>query len=180
MHAGLVLLLAGEFISSMLQTDAQLVIEQGETRNYVERPRQLELAVVNITKRSEMDEVHGVPDTLLARGGSIKIPGTPVTLKLKSFFANADLSTRAPGDPASPASAGVGVSLAVRELPPVTSDDQVNVGAASSSRWLGGRATGPGLCRAAWARRRRLHARGAHLQPVRCDLSVSTCPTRSR
>ena len=121
-HAGLILLFAGEFVTSFFQVDTQMAIEQGQTLNYVESTREVELALVDTTGPTH-DEVYGVPERVLARGGRIAIPGTPIELNVKQYLRNADLGMRGPQDPPSLANMGVGANVAVRELPPVASDE---------------------------------------------------------
>jgi hypothetical protein len=143
-HVGLILLFLGEFVTSLYQVDTQLAIEEGQTINYVESPRELELALVDTTDPA-FNDIHGVPASLLARRQSIEVPGTPIALRVKGFFQNADLTTRGPSDPPSLANMGVGASVAVRELPAVTADDQVNRSAALVEPVAGGRSYGTWL-----------------------------------
>ena len=140
-HAGLILLFIGEFATSAFQVESRLAIEQGQTLNFVERQRDLELAVVDVTDPAH-DDVYGVPEGLLARGGDIAVPGTPLTLRVKGWYQNAELVNRGPADPPSPATAGVGVGVAVREMPPVTSDDDMNRSAAYVEPVASGRSYG--------------------------------------
>ncbi len=142
-HAGLILLFAGEFVTSIFQVDAQLAIEQGQTLNYVEVPRQTELAVVDTTDPA-MDEVYGIPDSALARGGEVRIPGTPLSIRVHRWFANADLTMRQGGNPAAPVM-GVGANVAVRDLPLVASDETQNRPAAYVEPVAGGRSYGTWL-----------------------------------
>jgi len=79
-HAGLILLFAGEFVTSAFQVETRLAIEEGQTLDYVESPRDLELAVVDTTDPHQ-DDVHAIPESLLVRGGSFDVPGTPLSLK---------------------------------------------------------------------------------------------------
>jgi len=72
-HAGLILLVLGEFGTSLFQVESRMPIEVGQTLNYVESPRQMELAVTDTTDPTH-DVVHGVPASILARGGTIAIP----------------------------------------------------------------------------------------------------------
>jgi hypothetical protein len=142
-HAGLILLVAGEFVSSAFQVDSQLAIEVGQTLNYIEG-REPELAVVDVTDPAH-DDVYGVPESLLAHGGTIAIPGTPLSIQVKRYFRNADLAVRSPAEPPSPATAGVGTGVTVRELPPVAADNQVNQAAAFVEPVAGGRSHGTWL-----------------------------------
>jgi len=67
-HAGLILLVAGEFVTALFQVDMQMAIEEGQTLNYLESTRELELAVIDVTD-SASDAAFGVPESLLARLG---------------------------------------------------------------------------------------------------------------
>ena len=88
-HAGLILLVAGEFVSAMFQVDAQMAIEQGETVTYIERPKEVELAVLDTTD-AKFDDVYSVPQALLRSGASIPVTGTPFTIKMHGFYQNAE------------------------------------------------------------------------------------------
>jgi hypothetical protein len=143
-HAGLILLVVGEFVTSAFQVDAQLAIEEGQTLNYVESPREQELALVDVTDPA-YDDVHGVPTSLLASERPIPVAGTPITLNVKRYYENADLSNRGPADPPSLATAGVGTAVSVRPLPPVTTDEQVNRTAAFVEPVAGGKSYGTWL-----------------------------------
>lgn len=122
-HAGLILLFVGEFISGARQVEMQLPIEEGQTVAFLESPRDLELAITDVTDPAR-DQVHGIPEALLSHENLIAVPGTPLSIKVSRYYQNADLSRRADADPISLATAGVGTSLAVRELPPVSRDDE--------------------------------------------------------
>ncbi len=144
-HAGLVVLFAGEFVAGMMQVDTNMAIEVGQTVNYVQSYKNMELAVIDTTDPS-WDEVYSVPDTLLSRRGEIAIPGTPLTLRVKQYFPNAELGTWQPGLPQPVATAGVGTGI-----PTVTTEDEMNqasvlvepvAGAKSFGIWLSSVAIG--------------------------------------
>jgi hypothetical protein len=142
-HAGLILLFIGEFVTGVFQVETQLAIEEGQTVNYVEHPREMELAVVDTTDPS-WDEVHAVPESLLAGGGVVAIPGTPVVLRVRQYWENAQLSNAEPGS-RPVANMGVGPGVAVQPLPPVASDNRANVPAAVVEPVAGGRSYGAWL-----------------------------------
>ena len=48
-HAGLILLFVGEFITGGFQIDGRLAFEEGQTSNHVDVPQEMELAVVETT-----------------------------------------------------------------------------------------------------------------------------------
>jgi hypothetical protein len=143
-HAGLILLFVGEFITGVYQLDTRLAVEVGQTVDFVESPRESELAVTDVTD-ADHDDVYGVSERLLARGGEVPLPGTPVTLAVRRFFHNAQLAARRPGDPPSPATAGVGTVITVSELPPASGDDEVNRTTALVEPVAGGRSYGTWL-----------------------------------
>ncbi len=140
-HTGLILLIAGEFATGAFQVDTQMAIEVGQTMNYVESPRQMELAVIDTTDPA-FDDVYSIPDTTLAREGTIAIPGTPLTLRVRKFFRNARLSRLDAGDPPPMATAGVGPSVKVTEEPAVTREDDINHTTAFVEPVAGGRSFG--------------------------------------
>jgi hypothetical protein len=143
-HAGLVVLFAGEFVAGMMQVDTNMSIEVGQTVNYVQSYKNMELAVIDVTDPS-WDEVYSVPDTLLARGGAVAIPGTPITLNVKRYFPNAELSSLPPGAPPSMATAGVGTGVAIVERPVVSADNEMNQASAFVEPVAAGRSYGTWL-----------------------------------
>ena len=143
-HAGLVVLFAGEFVAGMMQVDTNLSIEVGQTVNFVQSYKQMELAVIDVTDPT-WDEVYSVPDTRLAKGGAVAIPGTPITLNVKKFYANAELSNQGPGAPPSLATAGIGAGVSVEERPVVSADNEINQTSAFVEPVAGGRSYGTWL-----------------------------------
>ena len=143
-HTGLILLIAGEFATGAFQVDTSMAIEVGQTVNYVESPRSMELAVIDTTDAA-YDDVYSIPEATLAREGSIAIPGTPVSIRVKKFFRNATLSALAPGSAPSMATAGVGPGVKVVGQPAVTRDDDVNHTSAFIEPLAGGRSFGTWL-----------------------------------
>jgi len=143
-HAGLILLVSGEFIAAIFQVDTQMAVEEGQTVNYVESTREIELTITDTTDATG-DDVYGVPESLLREGTTVTIPGTPVSVQIKRFVRNAQLSNLGPGEMPSLANRGVGASVTVAELPPVTVDEEVNQTAVFIEPWAGGRSYGTWL-----------------------------------
>ena len=143
-HAGLVVLFAGEFVAGMMQVDTNMSIEVGQTVNFVQSYKNTELAIIDVTDPT-WDEVYSVPDTLLAKGGAIPVPGTPITIHVKRFFPNAELNNLAPGGPPSMATAGVGTTASVIERPLVSADNEMNQTSAFVEPVAGGRSYGTWL-----------------------------------
>ncbi len=95
-HGGLILLLLGQFVTEVFQVESNIRFEEGETRNYSEDSRRVELALVDISS-SDHDEVISVPGKLLANGGEIRDQKIPFTIRVKEFFPNSR-----PAGPVSP------------------------------------------------------------------------------
>lgn len=124
-HAGLILLVAGEFVTSMMQTESRLSIQQGQTLNYVERPREVELAVTDTSAR-DADDVYAVPEPDLRQGGVVALPGTSISLNVKQYLPNSELRRKGVLDHPSMADRGIGPDVVAEQVPPVTNDDLIN------------------------------------------------------
>lgn len=142
-HAGLILLVLGEFVTGMFQRDDRLTFEVGETTNYVTSYRDVELAVIDTTDPA-MDDVYSIPGSLLAREADVQVPGTPLTIRVRRFMRNAQLLRLQPGQQAQ-ASAGVGTQVLAREVPLDTRDDAVNAATALVEPVAGGKTYGTWL-----------------------------------
>ena len=142
-HAGLILLVAGEFVTGLYQKDNRLAFENGETANYVSSPREAELAVIDTTDPT-WDDVYSIPGSLLKREGDVPVPGTPLIIRVNRFLENSQL-LRLPEGERPQATAGVGTGVLVREVSPVTSDDAANQPSALVEPIAGGRSYGTWL-----------------------------------
>jgi len=140
-HAGLVLLVMGEFITGFAQRETQLVFREGETVNYVQSPREMELALLDTTDPA-VDDVYSITAQTLARRDTIAIPGTPVVLRVKAYHRNAFLGMRGESDPPALATVGAGTDLVFSPLPPVSRDEDVNRSVALVEPLVGGQSVG--------------------------------------
>ncbi len=127
-HLGLALLFVGEFATALFQVESQMPIEVGQTRDYSEDARLMELSVADVGDPAQ-DTVTTIPESLLKPGAEISDAALPFTLKIKRWYANSELGMRKPGDPPSEATAGVGADMAVRERPVLAVDDAQNAAA---------------------------------------------------
>lgn len=141
-HLGLIVLFVGEFVTGGYQVDARLVFEEGETTDFVELSREVELALVDGTDPA-FDDVYGVSETALARGGTVPIPGTPLAVRVKEYHRNSQLF-RQEGAPTG-VDRGSGVGVVVRPMPPETSDERIDLSAAVVEILAGGRSLGTWL-----------------------------------
>lgn len=140
-HAGLILLFVGEFVTSAFQVDARLAVEEGQTVNFLEVPREVELAVADQTDPT-VEDVYGVSERALGAGGTVAITGTPLSVRVLAYHRNAQLGRPAPGAPDAGATQGAGVGLAFIGLPPVTNDEQADLSVALVEVLDGGRPLG--------------------------------------
>jgi hypothetical protein len=125
-HAGLIFLLAGQFLTEMCQVESQMRLPVGATMNYTEDSRNHELAVVDVTDPSH-DSVVSIPEALLAKGGEIIPPGLPFTLRVESYFPNSKPTGPMTGDAVRlQASQGIGQKLLFAPLPNAERMDDEN------------------------------------------------------
>lgn len=86
-HAGLILLLAGQFLTELFQVESTMRIEVGGSKNYSEAPRRNELAIIDTTDPSK-DTVTVIPESVLAKGGEIRTAALPFSLKIEKYLPN--------------------------------------------------------------------------------------------
>jgi hypothetical protein len=140
-HLGLALLFVGEFATALLQVESQMPVQVGQTRDYSEDTRRMELAIVDATDPAK-DVVTTIPESRLRPGALIETPSLPFKIAVKRWYENADLGMRKPADPPSEANAGIGAGLSVREADIVTSDDAQNSAASLIEPVEGGQGLG--------------------------------------
>ncbi len=107
LHAGIMLLMFSELLVGTLAVEGQMHIREGETVDFVQDIRTLELAVVDPTD-DEQDRVVVVPQSRLVEGATIRDPLLPFDLKVVKYFKNSQLRHRKP-DEESPATHGMGL-----------------------------------------------------------------------
>lgn len=142
-HAGLVLLFVGEFVSGALQVDSSMPIEEGRTKNYSEDFRRMELAVVDESD-PEFDDARLFPDSWLKARRELAHESLPFRLRVHAWHDNALLKRREAADLPSPVpvTAGIGAGLSFRPAPPVASNDAENTPVALVEPFAGERSYG--------------------------------------
>jgi hypothetical protein len=125
LHFGVILLLIGQLLTGLFARETQMRIDEGQTLGYSEAPREVELAVIDVTD-SNFDQVVAIPEELLARGGTIQSPTLPFTVNVRQFMGNAHLAMRSqePQAPPSEATTGIGKNIVVSEIPRTVKDDE--------------------------------------------------------
>jgi hypothetical protein len=86
-HAGLIFLLLGQFLTELYQVESVMRLPEGGTKNYSEDSRKNELAVIDVTA-PDSDKVVSIPESYLASGKEIKHPELPFIIRPKQYFEN--------------------------------------------------------------------------------------------
>lgn len=94
LHAGLIALLVGEFVTAFAAREGMMHIDEGGSSSYTEDLRRVELAVVDPSD-PELDRVTVVPQPLLERhaasGEPITAPELPFQVRVRSWLPNSAL-----------------------------------------------------------------------------------------
>ena len=138
-HLGLILLLLGELLTSLLQVESSMRIEEGATQHYSESYRINELAILDTTNPG-FNEVVAIPEAVLSDGGAIQHPKLPFQIRIRDYYPNAALQMRdqpalsraegVPGAAPAVATAGLGPRIAVTPLRLTYKQDERNAPAA--------------------------------------------------
>jgi hypothetical protein len=131
-HFGLILLLLGQLFTELFQVESYMRLEEGQTKNFTENPRENELVIIDVSDPGT-ERVVAFPGTWLAHRKEASHPELPFTLRVKEYFPN---SVPAPG--ANPgagarrieATHGIGQRLPFQAQPTTARMDEENVPAA--------------------------------------------------
>ena len=88
-HTGLILLLVGQLVSQLFQVESYMAIEEGDQKNYSESGRSSELAIIDLSDTNE-NFVVAIPQHVLSKNKEIKHPSLPFTVKVQSYYDNAN------------------------------------------------------------------------------------------
>ncbi|RAP32018.1 ResB protein required for cytochrome C biosynthesis [Candidatus Marinamargulisbacteria bacterium SCGC AG-410-N11] len=127
-HVGLLMLLLGGWLSSLLTTETQMKIKEGQTQFYSESSRAAELVFIDRSNPAH-DRVISIPDTLLAKQGTITHPDLPFSVRIDHYYLNAQLTMRqfTEKNIQTEPLQGVGSRLIVNPLKPVVKDELMNL-----------------------------------------------------
>lgn len=89
-HAGLIIMLAGGLFTDLFAVESHMRLSTGDTKNYSEDPRRMELAVID-TSNPEFDQVTAIPEAALRRSGTIEHKSLPFRLVVRHFYQNSRL-----------------------------------------------------------------------------------------
>lgn len=130
-HAGLILLLLGQFLTEVFQVESSMRIEEGRSKNYSTASLLHELAVID-TSNTNYDEVISFPESYLAKKGEINHPKLPFKLQVKEYFPNSEPilpQAQVPGAISAPQ--GVGQKINVRRKEVTARLDDRNIPSAT-------------------------------------------------
>ena len=126
-HIGIILLLLGQMFTEMFQVESSMRIEEGQSKNYSESYRTMELAVIE-TSHDDFDQVTAFSQSLLTKGAILADPGLPFEIKVRRYDLNSDASVRAPfRDPPPPGLQGIGRKVKFSSAEEVRGMDTKNV-----------------------------------------------------
>lgn len=117
-HLGFILLLLGEFISSVFQEEASMTIDEGGTVDYTESFRLSELALIDHSN-PDTDRVYAIPEAMLEREQQVDVDELPFLISVDEFMPNSVLQRRneATPDSARIANRGVGLQAYAIQVP---------------------------------------------------------------
>jgi hypothetical protein len=134
--------LLGQLATDLLSKESSLHLRDGETKNYSESGREVELAIADVTDPGE-DKVVTVGHRALLERKTIRLPEAPFTLKVLKFYENSSLENRPPNstEPAA-ATQGVGTRAILKALPRVTVMDRRDIPTVVFELLIGDRSLG--------------------------------------
>lgn len=112
-HLGLLMLLVGEGITSGMQRERQMQIDEGSYANFASDIRTPELAIVDNSPADHSDQTI-IPASMLKTGATIKDTRLPFDIAIDEFFPNSDIvPPRDPNAPPARATKGTGVGMPI-------------------------------------------------------------------
>ncbi len=132
-HAGLILLLVGQLLTGLMSDEYQLRLDPGQTKNFAESYRNVELAITDTTD-PKFDTVVAIPEKPLRQLETIQNPKLPFRVAIKTYLPNAKLTMRGPmqgPDPTSVADKGIGPEVLATLQPLTYKQDERNIPAAN-------------------------------------------------
>ncbi len=125
-HAGLLMMMAGEFVTREFAEENVMTLVQGGKSSFLESTRFNELAFTRLRADGQVDSVV-IPQPILLEAAKtqqvLADEALPFKVKVLTFAGNCDLLEKFPEDFKNPATEGEGKALALKEMPPVTGVD---------------------------------------------------------
>ena len=131
-HFGLILLLVSELLTDILSVESQMVVDEGDRKNYSQDFHDNELVLID-REHSDFDRIHSIPVSLLKTGKVIPVPGAELKIRTLNYYPNAQLGRAKQGSSfQSPATMGAGAKMNIVVSPAAVTyaDNEVNVATA--------------------------------------------------
>ena len=131
-HAGLIIMLAGGLFTDLFAVESHMQLERGDTKNYSEDQRHMELAVIDTTD-NDLDQVTAIPESVLKKNRTIDHWSLPFRIVVRNFYQNSRLKmlSDAGSNVRAIANQGPGAMIAVESVPRTTAQDERDVPAAA-------------------------------------------------
>ncbi len=132
-HLGVILLLAGEFVTGFAAEEGNMTIREGQTVNFVEDIRASELSIVDASDLKN-DLVTVIPERFLHAGETIKNSLFPFTVDVVEWLPNSQIlgPMQTPPERKGLADTGAASELAAIPIPRANGVDGANVDAPSA------------------------------------------------
>ena len=88
-HLGLIVMLGGGIFTDLFSRESFMRLALGETKNYSEDSRRMELAIIDASDR-ELDTVTAIPETRLRTGKIINRQNLPFLIEVRHYYKNSD------------------------------------------------------------------------------------------
>lgn len=125
LHAGVLLLMLNEINVASQHIETQMTINEGQTSNFTQDTRTVELAVIDRSGEDNDTEIV-IPKEMLKRSAKneqkISDPRLPFDLKVVDFQQNSQIE-KATGDEKNPATKGQGLHVISKSIAPTTGTD---------------------------------------------------------
>ncbi len=158
-HLGILVLLAGQMACEITSVESRMTIREGESINYSENLRQVELAIIETSPNdpnARLDNVYCITEHRLEDRGSITLPslsdGAEISVTVLDWLPHSNpVNRKSVTTPPYPGIQGAGQFVQVTPLPPVTAMDAIDMPSAwievfvdgnSQGTWLVSRAIG--------------------------------------
>lgn len=127
-HCGVITLLIGELVSSMMQVDSNMAIDEGASMNYSEGRENCELAIIDHSHSTSTDRVYAFPQQMLRSNHDIRHEELPFTISINRFMINAVIQRRDEKTPAESllANQDIGLDYYAIEVPKTGRMDDFN------------------------------------------------------
>jgi hypothetical protein len=119
-------------LTDVLSVESHMRLSEGESKNYSENSRQVELAVID-TSDPNHDQTVTFPEKVLAGQSELKNSNLPFGIRVKEYMPNTRISNLTPETATNnipPATQGIGRTVHLEKAPPTVNPDERDLPAA--------------------------------------------------